>query len=186
MGITVQIKPAADRKGVQVTAGGRVQHLITDEERADFGLDDAALKSAVATYFGKAPDDAFLKGPTLGIDLYQTRRWPQVETVLVAQSAQLLELSSMPPPECSVEIPELVPRSLPDGGPGVLKARIVFAAYLIGATALQYRTPWKGHHFWALDVGQVMLSGGIQNHRRVTRDVTFAYSSSAELVARVA
>lgn len=185
MGITVQIKPAVGGEGAQVTASGRVQHVITEQERACFGLDDAALKGAIEKYFGKEPDGAFLKGPTPWIDLYQTHHWPQVETVLVAQSAELLELSAEPL-EMTVELSELDPGAPPVDGRGVLKARIAYAAYLIGATALEYRVPWKGHHFWGLDIGQVMLSGGLQNHRRVTQDITVAYSSEATPVARVA
>jgi len=185
LGITVQIKPAAGGNGALVTVSGSVQHVITDQERACFGLDDAALKDAIEKYFGKGPEDAFLKGPTPWDDLYRTYQWPQVETVLVAQSAQLLEVAS-PPPEMEVELSDL-DQGLPiDAGRGVLKARIVYAAYLIGATALHYRVPWKGHPFWALDIGQVMLSGGIQNHRRVTHDITVAYASRAEPVAQVA
>jgi len=174
MGITIRIK------GGQVTAGGSVQHVITEQERVCFGLDDASLKNAVGKYFGKEPDDAVLRGRP-----YQTYHWPEVETVLVAQSVQVLEVGP-PPPEMTVELADLNQGTLLMGSRGVLKARIFYAAYLIGATALQYRMPWKGHQSWALDIGQVMLSGGLQNHRTVTQDITIAYAASDEPVARVA
>ena len=180
MGMTIQIKPATGGKGAEVTVGGSVQHLITEQERTCFGLDDAALKEAVGKYFGKEPDDALLKGPT-----YQTYHWPEVQTVLVAQSAELLEVGP-PPPEMTIELADLKQGTLLLGIHGMLKARIVYAAYLIGSTALEYRVPWKGYRSWALDIGQVMLSGGLQNHRIVTQDITIAYAASAEPVARVA
>ncbi|HYV45984.1 MAG TPA: hypothetical protein VFA20_14040 [Myxococcaceae bacterium] len=179
MGITIQIK------GAKVTAGGSVQHVITDQERVCFGLDDASLKGAVGKHFGKEPNHAYLKSPTPWNDLYQRYHWPEVETVLVAQSAQMLEVGP-PPPEMMVELSDLNQGTRLIGSRGALKARIVYAAYLIGATALHYLLPWKGHQFWALDIGQVMLAGGLQNHRIVTQDVTIPYASSAEPVARVA
>lgn len=79
-----------------MTVSGSVEHVITDEERETFSLDDDELKSAVEKYFGKEPNDAFLHSPTPWGDLYKTNDWEQVHTILTAQSAEILEITSEP------------------------------------------------------------------------------------------
>jgi hypothetical protein len=266
LGITVQIKPAVDAKSTVVVAGGSEQHIVTDKERASFGLDDGALKNAIGKYFGKNPNDAYLRGPTPWNDLYKTYNWPQVQTVLMAQSAQILELTSQPSiiktttlrntsrkpgnfsasvndnvtntfetnwnVTTSVELSQSVEYSVELAGlgsvggstswsfglsvgvggarsqsvsvgsdqgvsadldpgeaveaqltvsRGILKARIFYDVYLIGSTAINYNPTFKGHHFWALDIGQIMQAGGIKNHRQITQDITVGYYSNAEV-----
>jgi len=94
VGLAVQIKPGIDPRTTTIVARGKLQHLITDQERASFGLEDGALKDAIARYFGKAPNDAFLRSPIPWSDLYRTYDWTPVSTVLMASSAQLLSLTS--------------------------------------------------------------------------------------------
>jgi hypothetical protein len=96
MGISVRIKAGRDVGSSSIEASGSIQHVITDKERALFGLNDNALKQAVKAYFGKAPNDAFLCSPTPWNDLYKTYGWSQVQTVLVVQKAQILEITSNP------------------------------------------------------------------------------------------
>lgn len=95
-GISIAVKAGADQASSSVSASGSIQHVITDQEVAAFGIKDAALKAAVAKYFGRAPNDAFLHSPTPWNDLYATYGWPQVQTILVLQSATVTGISSNP------------------------------------------------------------------------------------------
>jgi hypothetical protein len=95
-GITISIVAGADAAHSSVNATGSVQHVITDKERASFGVQDAALKNAVGKYFGKNPNDAYLHSPTPWNDLYKTYGWPEVQTLLVVQSAQITGITSQP------------------------------------------------------------------------------------------
>ena len=96
MGISVSIVAGQDGASSRVSATGSVQHVITDAERGTFKLSDAQLKSAVEAYFGKAPNDAYLHSPTPWNDLYKTYGWPQVQTVLGVQKAEIVSITSEP------------------------------------------------------------------------------------------
>ena len=96
MGISINIIAGPDKSSSSVTAAGSVQHVITDEERTTFKLGDKQLKDAVKAYFGKSPNDAYLHSPTPWNDLYKRYSWQQVQTVLVVQSAEVLEITSEP------------------------------------------------------------------------------------------
>lgn len=60
MGISISIVAGVDQAHSSVQASGSVQHVITDKERATFGITDGDLKNAVGKYFGKNPNDAYL------------------------------------------------------------------------------------------------------------------------------
>ncbi|GBE74604.1 MAG: follicular epithelium yolk protein subunit [Microcystis aeruginosa L211-07] len=96
MGISISIVAGQDKSASSVNASGSVQHVITDEERTTFSLGDKQLKDAVNAYFGKSPNDAYLHSPTPWNDLYKTYGWPQVQMVLVVQSAEILGITSEP------------------------------------------------------------------------------------------
>src|SRR5690606_17389442 len=51
---------------------------------------------AVKAYFGKSPNDAYLHSPTPWDDLYKRYSWPQVQMVLIVQSAEILGITSEP------------------------------------------------------------------------------------------
>ena len=95
-GITISIVAGADAAHSSVNATGSVQHIITDNEIKSFGVQDAALKNAVGKYFGRNPNDAFLHSPTPWNDLYKTYGWPEVQTLLVVQSAKITGITSQP------------------------------------------------------------------------------------------
>ena len=70
--------------------------MITDSERQLFGITDAPLKNAVGRYFGKNPNDAYVRSPTPWNDLYKTYGWDQVTTVLTVTSATITGVTSQP------------------------------------------------------------------------------------------
>ncbi|MBF4617712.1 follicular epithelium yolk protein subunit [Clavibacter sp. VKM Ac-2873] len=92
MSIQVLVTAGVTEAQSTVQATGSVQAVITPAQAAQFGLTDGDLKSAVAAYFGKAPDDAYLCSPTPWNDLYRTYGWPQVQVTLVPVSATVLGL----------------------------------------------------------------------------------------------
>ncbi len=96
MGIQVNITAGKDEKSSSVSATGSVQHIITDDERTTFKLNDSQLKSAINKYFGKAPNDAYLHSPTPWNDLYKTYHWEQVQTFLQVHSATIVGIFSTP------------------------------------------------------------------------------------------
>ncbi|MBD8489089.1 follicular epithelium yolk protein subunit [Echinicola sp. CAU 1574] len=96
MGISISIIAGKDKSVSSVNASGTVQHVITDDERTTFRLGDKQLKDAVKAYFGKSPNDAYLHSPTPWGDLYKKYSWPQVQMVLVVQSAEILGITSEP------------------------------------------------------------------------------------------
>ncbi|NCS36269.1 MAG: follicular epithelium yolk protein subunit [Microcystis aeruginosa G11-01] len=96
MAISVSINAGQDANSSSVTATGSIQHIINDTERTAFNIQDAALKSAVATYFGQAPNDAYVCSPTPWGDLYQTYGWPQIQTLFSVVSASILGVTSEP------------------------------------------------------------------------------------------
>jgi len=95
-GITVQIIAGTSASTSSVSASGSVQHIITDKEVQTFGVQDNNLKAAVAKYFGKSPNDAYLHSDTPWGDLYKTYGWPQVQTVLNVVSATVTGITSEP------------------------------------------------------------------------------------------
>ncbi len=96
MGISISITAGKDQSASAVNASGSIQHVVTDEERTTFKLDDEQLKNAVNAYFGKRPNDAYLHSPTPWDDLYKRYHWNQVQTIVVVQSAEILEITSEP------------------------------------------------------------------------------------------
>jgi len=95
-GIEISIVAGKDQASSRVNASGSVQHIITDKERSSFHIQDGDLKNAVGKYFGKNPNDAYLHSPTPWNDLYKTYNWPEVQTVLVVQSALITGITSEP------------------------------------------------------------------------------------------
>lgn len=96
-GLSIQITAGATAGQSSVSVHGSLQHIITDAERRTFNIaNDTDLKHAVNKYFGHTPDDVFLHSSTPWGDLYKTYNWAQVETVLVAKSAQVTGFTTRP------------------------------------------------------------------------------------------
>jgi hypothetical protein len=266
MGIDISIKAGLTKETSSVGVVGSVQHVITDTEVKTFGIQDKALKNAIGKDFGKNPNAAYLRSPTPGQDLYKTYDWPQVETVLLVESATITGITSEPvivatqvfsntsrdkKGTFNVSISDLVANTatstwsttntitveqkftykvefmgLGAGGEtsmsysqewgeiktetltvtvgttsgvtmelnpgqsveailsasrGKMKIRIVYKAYLIGDSAVHYDPPYKGHYFWALDIGEVMRSGGIPNLKTFTQDIEIGFYSKSKI-----
>jgi len=96
MGININITASGDKGACKAEASGSIQHIVTDQERKTFGINDGALKNAIGKYFGKNPNDAYVHSPTPWGDLYKTHRWAQVQTVLVPVRAEILGITSVP------------------------------------------------------------------------------------------
>lgn len=64
---------------------------------------------------------------------------------------------------------------------GVMKVRIVYRAYLIGDTALNYNPRYKDHHFWALDIESVMSAASLPSIREYTEDIEIGYYSNSKV-----
>ena len=58
---------------------------------------------------------------------------------------------------------------------GVMKVRITYKAYLIGQCAVNYNPTYKGHHFWALGIGNIMSAAGLQKERTFIEDIEVGY-----------
>lgn len=263
MEISIHAGLTADTSNV--TASGIDQHVITDTEVNSFGITDGALKNAIGKYFGQNPNDAYLHSDTPWGDLYRTYGWPQVQTILVPESATITGITSQPTIVATqvfsndskvkgtfnVGISQQVANTtsntwsksdtitvgqkisykvsfLGTGGGGetsfsyshtwgesktetltvtvgtssgvsvtldpgqsvsaqltasrgTMKIRIVYKAYLIGDTAINYNPTYKGHHFWALDIGSVMAAGGIQNIQRFTEDIEVGFYTNSKI-----
>lgn len=94
MGIDIKIVAGKDEAASSVEVSGSMQHVITDQERGTFSLNDSQLKHAVEKYMGKKPNDAYLHSPTPWNDLYETYDWDQVNTVMVAERGEIIRLTS--------------------------------------------------------------------------------------------
>lgn len=94
--IMVKVEAGKDKAASKVHVSGSEVHVISDDERASFKLSDNQLKQAVAAYFGKRPNDAYVKSPTPWNDLYKTYNWSQVTVTLRPVSATITGISTEP------------------------------------------------------------------------------------------
>ncbi|MFC5724167.1 ETX/MTX2 family pore-forming toxin [Streptomyces gamaensis] len=96
MAVNVDIKAGETAASSRISASGSEYHVISDVERNTFKVTDAPLKSAVERYFGRRPNDAYVKSPTPWGDLYRTYGWQEVTTNLTVQRAEIIGISSQP------------------------------------------------------------------------------------------
>ncbi len=101
-GMSVKLMVHDDLDKSVVEAIGSVSHVITDEEREAFDLEDDDLKVMVSWrnmlngQLPTLPNDAFVKGPTPWNDLYKTYNWDQVKVVWTPVSAEIISAESVP------------------------------------------------------------------------------------------
>jgi len=65
---------------------------------------------------------------------------------------------------------------------GVMKVRVTYKVYLTGLTAINYNPTYKGHHFWGLDINQVMSAAGMATSKTITEDLEIGYYSDSKVV----
>ncbi|GEM_PF-846795 len=93
-GVSINISVTNTQEDSQVSIFGNAVAVISDTEIETFGLGLHNLTSAVNAYFGKTPNDAYLRSPTPWGDLYTTNKWPQVQRKFTFQSADITSFSS--------------------------------------------------------------------------------------------
>lgn len=76
VGISLRIQ---DDKIASLSSCGKFEHVISDSEAVLFGVTPDNLKGAINNYFGKTPNDVFLRSPTPWDDLYKRFSWPEVK-----------------------------------------------------------------------------------------------------------
>lgn len=64
---------------------------------------------------------------------------------------------------------------------GALKVRLVYNAYLTGSCAVNYNPTFKGHHFWALNIGSLLSAGGIANSVEITEDIDIGFFGNSAI-----
>ena len=268
MGFRIEIIAGSDKDVSEVRVVGVTQHVITPQEEYAFNVREPELRKAVEAYFGKKPNDAYLHSETPWGDLYKSYNWPQVNTVVEAVSAEILEVTSVPTvvatklfkneskqkgsfsanisEEVIVSETETWSRSiditlsqeieysvgfLGTGGKGtskvefkgsfghsdsqtqeisigtetgvsvelepgesvetvlsaskgIMKLRVKYRSYLVGSTAVNYNPTYKGHHFWSLNIAEVMRAGDITNAKEYYEEVEIEYYSDASIVLK--
>jgi hypothetical protein len=64
---------------------------------------------------------------------------------------------------------------------GVMKVRLVYNAYLTGVSAVNYNPTYKGHHFYALDIRNLLSAGGIANSVQITEDIEIGFFGNSAI-----
>ncbi|XP_037293764.1 spherulin-2A isoform X2 [Manduca sexta] len=67
--------------------------LISEEEIKYFGLTDDCLKLGVKEYFGKEPNDVYLKSPTPWGDLYESLQWQPIYRILFPKNGKIINMA---------------------------------------------------------------------------------------------
>lgn len=96
MAISIAINAGQSAATSSVIATGTIRQVITGTERGLFNINDASLKAAVLSYFGRSPNDAYVCSPTPWGDLYKTYGWQQVQTTLSVTGARIVSETSSP------------------------------------------------------------------------------------------
>lgn len=88
-------------------------------------------------------------------------------------------------PENEVEVvlkPGQRAKAVLTGTRGVLKVRINYNVELSGGVAVNYGEPFKGHHFFYLDIERVLNAGGLNATVNFVEELTITYFSDYEIV----
>lgn len=94
--IKIKINAGLTPETSSAQATGSLQHIITDEERTSFGIQDGDLKRKIGALSGKEPNDAYVRSPTPWDDLYKRYGWEQVHTVLTPIETKILSVDAVP------------------------------------------------------------------------------------------
>lgn len=64
---------------------------------------------------------------------------------------------------------------------GTMKVRITYMAYLSGQTAVNYDDTYQGHHFYGLNINNVMEADNIPTTMKFTEDIEIGYYSNTTI-----
>lgn len=64
---------------------------------------------------------------------------------------------------------------------GVMKVRIIYEATLIGDVAVDYHKGYKGHHYYAFDVGEIRNALGSNSPLEFTEDIEVGFFANASV-----
>ncbi|XP_045532737.1 uncharacterized protein LOC123720242 [Pieris brassicae] len=136
---------------INVTVSGENVDIISDMERRIFKLTEERLKDAVSVQFGQPPDDVFLKSPTPWGDLYTEYGWKEV--TITAKPISSVVVSKE------------------------FRNQTVVKQKYINNTSrnvvLNYKNKFMGHHFWAVEVADVLSIIGARQQKKngITKEV---------------
>lgn len=94
--IQIEITASKNQQGQNVNFLGEQMDPISDIEIQTFNMGDYNLKNAVEAYYGKRPDGAFLKNPTIWDELYYNFNWKPINRTLKPILAKVLQVKSEP------------------------------------------------------------------------------------------
>lgn len=81
---------------IKITYSGLDMKVVTSEEIKLFKIDNRNLYHALKKYYGKKPNNAYLKSPTPWGDLYKTYNWEQITRILTIKSARVKAIDMKP------------------------------------------------------------------------------------------
>ncbi|CAG4947081.1 unnamed protein product [Parnassius apollo] len=64
---------------------------------------------------------------------------------------------------------------------GALEVEVVYLAKLRGNVAVNFKTPYKGHHFWGTSIDSVMKSGGLENEVIIKETIKLGFHTDVSL-----
>ncbi|WP_312242297.1 hypothetical protein [Pantoea sp.] len=96
MSIRIDLFAGKTLNDCSISPSGYVIDVIPDNEIPNWFKQHYSLRQAIGYYFGKTPENAYLKSPTPWGDLYTTYRWEQVKRILMPVKAEILELRDVP------------------------------------------------------------------------------------------
>ena len=97
-GLSVDIKVVMinDKPQVKASASGTVLQVISNDQEQALGINGTSLTRAVDKYFGKAPNNVYVKSPTPWGDLYNKYNWQQTSFNMTAVKADVISVTSTP------------------------------------------------------------------------------------------
>jgi hypothetical protein len=72
-------------------------------------------------------------------------------------------------------------KALLSSSKGTMRVRITYEVFLTGVTACNYNPTYKGHHFWAFNIGSVLRAAEKPTHIEFTEDLEIGYFSNGSV-----
>ncbi|XP_068624357.1 spherulin-2A-like [Battus philenor] len=81
-------------KTVNIEFTGTDKNVLSETERKTFDLDEDTLMMNTLKFFGKRPDNVYIRSPTPFGDLYKTYNWEEVVRTLTPMQGRVLNITS--------------------------------------------------------------------------------------------